>query len=302
MSMTFADGAELVLRDAGEALPVPELWKRMAARGLVETAGATPEQTLRVTLLRQAAGSSLAAGKGTPRFYRRGDGAFGLWAELATAQQHALTSTSTEAPPPVRMREFAADRDGMRADPAVAERALAWMIPGDGPRRAAIELMAGVIEDAHAAGANRWKLTLGARSLRVTVGRCLVLWIRREVWFPVRLGELAQGDRTIIEGLGVHDTTAGPFRSIAPVEFYTITPDLVSEASAAIRRALASIITEAAAASPSDLHGARFHSPGALAYLSAVVGRPLPAPGVRPRPEDAESRKRRRTTKTTRRR
>jgi hypothetical protein len=95
MNMTFADAAELVLREAGEALMVAELWRRIEARGLVETAGATPEQTLRVMLLRQAAGSSLAAGKGTPRFYRRGDGAYGLWAELAPAQQQAMAEDAS---------------------------------------------------------------------------------------------------------------------------------------------------------------------------------------------------------------
>ncbi len=95
MSMTFADAAELVLRAAGEALPVAELWRRIAERGLVDSAGATPEATLRVTLLRQTAGSTLAAGKGTPRFYRRGDGAYGLWAELVDSREQRVALAVT---------------------------------------------------------------------------------------------------------------------------------------------------------------------------------------------------------------
>jgi MoxR-like ATPase len=285
MNMTFADAAELVLREAGEALMVAELWRRIEARGLVETAGATPEQTLRVMLLRQAAGSSLAAGKGTPRFYRRGDGAYGLWAELAPAQQQAMAEDASVAAKRVRVRDFAADREGMRADPTVAERTLGWLIPADGPRRVVAELLAVAIEDAHAAGAHRWKLTLGPRSLRVTVGRCLVLWIERRVWFPVRLASLMAEDRALIEGLGVQDTETGPFRSIAPVEFFTIAPELVSEAAEAIRRAIAPIITEAAVGT-ADVHGAKFHSPGALTFLSQVVGRALPTPAYGGHTED----------------
>jgi hypothetical protein len=278
MSMTFADAAELVLRDAGEALPVAELWRRIAERGLVASAGATPEATLRVTLLRQTAGSTLAAGKGTPRFYRRGDGAYGLWAELASAQQQAIAAKPAEAAAPIRERDFRADRDGMRADPSVAERALAWMIPGDSARRAVVALLADLIDDAHAAGANRWKLTLGSRSLRLTVGRCLVVGIRHEVWFPARPSSLAPDDRALIEGLCVPDTETRPFRTIAPVEFFTIAPDLIAEAATALRHAVAPIIAAAAAASDADVHGAHFHSPGALAHIGAVVGRPLPAP------------------------
>lgn len=286
MSMTFADAAELVLRDAGEALPVAELWRRIAERGLVDSAGATPEATLRVTLLRQTAGSTLAAGKGTPRFYRRGDGAYGLWAELASAQQQAMTAP-TPAAVRVRPKDFAADREGMRADPMVAERTLGWLIPNDGARRAVAELAAAVIEAADRAGAHRWKLTLGPRSLRVTVGRCLVLWIQREVWFPLRLATLAPEDRAIIEGLGTQDTETGAFRSIAPVEYFTVAVDLVSEASAAIRRAVAPIVVDAAASGDADVHGSRFHSPGALTYLAQLVGRPLPAPQYRGDIEDA---------------
>ncbi|MBL8622276.1 MAG: AAA family ATPase [Myxococcales bacterium] len=278
MSMTFADAAELVLRDAGEALLVPEIWRRIEARGLVDTAGETPVQTLRTILLRQTAGSSLAVGKGTPRFYRRGDRAYGLWAELAPTQQQAMATVPATVTARVSSRDFAADREGMRADPKVAERTLAWLIPSDVARRAVAELLAAVIEDAHAVSANRWKLTLGSRSLRLTVGRCLILWIERHVWFPVRLAQLSPDDRALIEGVGVQDTETGPFRSIAPVDFYTVAPDLIAEAAGAIRNAVAPIVDEAARAGAADVHGAKYHSPGALTYLSRVVGRQLPVP------------------------
>ncbi|MBK9032051.1 MAG: AAA family ATPase [Myxococcales bacterium] len=285
MEMTFVDAAEQVLREAGEALPVAEMWRRITAKALVESVGVTPEQTLRVALLRQAAGSSLAAGKGTPRFYRRGDGAFGLWAELSSEQRKAIEQAAP-AGERVPAREFAADRAGMRAEPAVAGRTLSWLVPAEGPRRAAAELLAELIEDAHAAGPGRWKLTLGPRSFRLTVGRIIVSTLQHGFWFAGRPDALAPADQTLIEGLATRDLETPPYRTFPQVVFFAIEVDLLAEAAGAVRNAVRPVIREAAAAGEVDVHGAQYHSPGAVEWLSKLVGRALPTPTYGAAPED----------------
>jgi hypothetical protein len=56
-SMTFAEAAEHVLREARTAMSVKALWTAIAERGLVETRGETPAFTLKVELDRRSAAS-----------------------------------------------------------------------------------------------------------------------------------------------------------------------------------------------------------------------------------------------------
>ena len=99
-SLTFAEAAEHVLREERTAMPVKALWAAIAEQDLVESEGETPEATLQVELERRSANSSAARRVGSPRFYRRGDGAYGLWAHLTPAQQRmVIESAQSETKP-----------------------------------------------------------------------------------------------------------------------------------------------------------------------------------------------------------
>ncbi len=140
--MTYADAAELVLRETQRAMKPAELWAEIERRGLVETAGVTPVATLIVSMLRRAANSSVSRSTaGEPRFYRDGNGAFGLWAGLSPEQQRAVRQSGAAPARTFTMREFRSDRTGMREKPEVTHEVLARTMPDEGPRRAVAHLM-----------------------------------------------------------------------------------------------------------------------------------------------------------------
>lgn len=109
--MTFADAAHTVLSETRRAMTVDELWDEIERRGLVDTKGKTPKATLRVELTRKATREEDEDG---PLFYRRGDGAFGRWADLSADQQRAILASATDRTPTQVWREL---RDEVKKDP-----------------------------------------------------------------------------------------------------------------------------------------------------------------------------------------
>lgn len=57
--MTFRDAAELILRDAEEALSAREITERALSRELIDTRGSTPVATMSAALYREPAGGRI---------------------------------------------------------------------------------------------------------------------------------------------------------------------------------------------------------------------------------------------------
>jgi len=96
--MTFAEAAEAVLADTRRAMTATELWAEIEKRGLVQTQGKTPSATLYTVMLRKSANWQEEDDEKQPTFYRRGDGAFGLWADLTPPQRKAIIEAASTSP------------------------------------------------------------------------------------------------------------------------------------------------------------------------------------------------------------
>lgn len=96
--MTFAEAAVAVLTDTRRAMSASELWTEIDQRKLVQTKGKTPSATLYTEMLRRSANWLDEEEEKRPTFYRRGDGAFGLWADLTAAQQRAIQESGGTSP------------------------------------------------------------------------------------------------------------------------------------------------------------------------------------------------------------
>lgn len=117
-TMTFGEAAEAVLADTRRAMTATELWSEIEKRGLVQTKGKTPSATLYTTLLRRSANWLDDEDEKDPIFYRRGDGAFGLWADLTAAQQKAILEGGGASPTAI-WRDL---HERVKDDPAWVER------------------------------------------------------------------------------------------------------------------------------------------------------------------------------------
>ena len=116
--MTFAEAAEAVLADTRHAMTASELWSEIDKRKLVQTQGKTPSATLYTELLRRSANWLDDEDEKQPTFYRRGDGAFGLWTELTAPQQKAILEGGATSPAAI-WRDL---HDRVKEDPAWLDR------------------------------------------------------------------------------------------------------------------------------------------------------------------------------------
>ncbi|MBZ0238278.1 MAG: EVE domain-containing protein [Deltaproteobacteria bacterium] len=116
--MTFAEAAEAVLVDTRRAMSASELWAEIDKRGLVQTKGKTPSATLYTELLRRSANWLDEEDEKQPTFYRRGDGAFGLWADLTAPQQKAILDGGGTSPTAI-WRDL---HDRVKDDPVWVDR------------------------------------------------------------------------------------------------------------------------------------------------------------------------------------
>lgn len=117
-TMTFAEAAEAVLADTRRAMTASELWSEIGKRKLVQTKGKTPSATLYTVLLRRSANWLGDDDEKQPTFYRRGDGAFGLWTELTAPQQKAILADGGTSPTAI-WRDL---HDRVKEEPAWVDR------------------------------------------------------------------------------------------------------------------------------------------------------------------------------------
>lgn len=169
-----------------------------------------------------------------------------------------------------------------KTDPAVAQALVEQFLPDEEERVAFVEIVAAVIEQAHAKNPQNWSATLGKAMFRVNQGKVLLIDLigLREASFFIANGALPKQ---------WHD--ARPPYVESEEEFDAIPHSkrwkLSVGALVAEREFLLPAILESvgvAAQSTSTAIWARHHSPALVQYLSAEVGRPLPQPKYPPTP------------------
>ncbi len=277
MSMTFAEAAELVLRDAQRAMKPEELWAEIERRKLVETGGRTPLATLKVELARKAANSSLGRGE-VARFYRNGDGAFGLWADLSRVQQDAMLASGAQGKA-LSARDFPRDAASARLDPAIARQVLAALVPGEAPRRATAAVLAELIARAAAVTPHDWKLTIHPGNLALNVGRFILAALDpRGLWITADLGALTDDQRATFEGLSEVDPLNTYLHLPGPT-YHWVAYDAVADLADVIVTAVAATYVPAIAAG--RMRNSHTHAPGAVTALAEMTGRTLPLPEPR---------------------
>lgn len=278
-SMTFAEAAEHVLREVRTAMPIKALWAAISDRGLVESKGETPEATLQVELARRAANSSIASKlDGPPRFYRRGDGAYGLWAHLAPEQQRAVADASRAA---LRVSQRALTRDlaEVRNDPELAGEVFESLVAEDS-RRVIGSLFAKLIRDAHAIHPGCWKLTVRPNDWRLVIGQVRILKLARQrlsFLCVADLKELAPAEQALLGALSSIGPKRPP-RGMDSVVYRILPVDLEQSTADAAHAAIRPPASAYAKRAHGQVHDRRTHSPGAIEYLSKLLGAELPRP------------------------
>lgn len=97
MAMTMIKAACEVLSEHKQPMHVAALWSEIAKRGLVETTGKTPEQTLAAMLMRRSLGLLMSRPSSERIFYRDGANTFGLAEWLPQDKRAELTAQELEA-------------------------------------------------------------------------------------------------------------------------------------------------------------------------------------------------------------
>ena len=169
-----------------------------------------------------------------------------------------------------------------KTDPAVAKSLVEQLLPDEEERVAFIEIVAAVIEQAHARNPQNWSATLGKAMFRVNQGKVLLIDLigLREVSFFVANAALPEQ---------WHDCRP-PY--VASDEKFHAIPDsrcwklsvgaLVAERDFLLPAILQSV--GIAAQSTTTAIWARHHSPALVRYLGTEVGRELPQPKYPPTP------------------
>lgn len=278
-SMTFAEAAEHVLREAGRAMRVEEIWAAITKRGLVETEGETPEATLQVELARRSANSSVAKKiEGPPRFYRRGDGAYGLWAHLASAQQRAVIEASRPAQK-VASDDLNEDLDRLQEDPDFARRVFESVVPEDS-RPVVAMLFAQLISDVHKIHPGCWKLTVRPADWRLVVGSVRVVKLSRgrlALLSVSDLKKLAPTACALLQELASTHPKRAP-KGMDSIVYRILPADLEQSTADAAHGATRPVAMAYAKRAHGQVHNPSTHSPGGIKYLARLLRQELPDP------------------------
>ncbi len=272
---TFSEAAETVLADTRTAMKPNEIWAEITRRGLVDSTGQTPEATLYTDLMRKSINWRDEGDVTQPRFYRRGDGAIGLWNHLAREQQRAMAA-ALEQPAKVSARQLE-ELEAMRGQSDFAKRVLETLVPDEAVRRSIGALIGTLLQEAHALHPGSWRIIVEPTDWRFVIGRVRIVKVTRgSISF---LGK--------IEADGVSESARAALREVstvrrkrAPAELpgfayralrSDLLPDLLEGVIAAIRPGLAGAV-KTVRGKP------RTHAPDAVVYLSQLLGIELPQP------------------------
>jgi hypothetical protein len=163
-----------------------------------------------------------------------------------------------------------------REDPEVARGILTRIFPGPGPRKAALGVLADVIEHAHAQGSARWAVTLFENLARLNVGAvppvdlaggCVALMLDERVL-----------DSTTRERLGIRVRGRGEFQLVQHAMTVCIPAEEIAETWPRLKEACFAMTRQAAGRETSFW---KSHSPGVLRYVSTEIGRELPSRDTR---------------------
>lgn len=98
--LTLLEATRNVLRTAGKALTIPQIWNEIQAQGLFSSEGKTPERTLSTEVRRATVGVEITHARAQKFFYLAGPATFGLieWlddeVEAESEEQNAVSGSS----------------------------------------------------------------------------------------------------------------------------------------------------------------------------------------------------------------
>jgi hypothetical protein len=167
-----------------------------------------------------------------------------------------------------------------RADPAVAEKCVSAFYPDTADRDACLQFLADAVRAAHVHGSSKWGVTLFKRRIRLNVGKCLALELRkgslRMGLAPTRIPE------DLKQKLDETCEWSDAFATFPP----TMLCEIPLERFGALRPLLAPHFADfirIAADTARQVTTARSHSPGVLAYLESAMGTAMPKAEHQPR-------------------
>ncbi len=252
------------------------LWAEISKRGLVTSTGTTPEATLYTELMRKSVNWRNEDDETSPRFYRRGDGAIGLWSQLTPPQQQAMISAISK-PPPRLAASLIKELESIREQPEYARRVLEAIVPEDHVRLAIASLLATLISETHALAPGGWQITVDPTEWRFAIGRVRILKVSRgTVSFLADFGAdgIDTADRSALIELASIQRKRPPsqfdefaYRAVRS----NLVADLANGILAVVRPALA-IATKIVRGVP------RLHVAGAVDYLTQLTGGAVPQP------------------------
>jgi hypothetical protein len=157
-------------------------------------------------------------------------------------------------------------------------------IPNETIRRAALDFVALVIDNADEERANAWWARETDQGLRVMTGRLLACEVRRSQLRVSVIGPIGDDVRT---ALGAESANDDEFKSIPGGLLLTFPIEHAADAHDLLRDGLNSFIDMAMARVRNSV-SLEDHSPEAVVYIASVVGRELPQPEPASESRDSE--------------